>query len=547
MQLFARAGLAAAIACAAPGAFAKPLIDLSQRWTYATGIFDDSAAEIVAHDPGTQQVYVVNGAQSRIDVLNANTGSFVTSITSFSGFGGPNSVAVKNGVIAVAVENAVGQTNGRVYFYDSATGSEQGFADVGVLPDMVTFTPDGNKVIVANEGEPNDAYDNDPEGSISVVDISGGVGSLSVTDIGFTDFNTGGSRAGELPADVRIFGPGASVAEDLEPEYITVAPDGSKAYVSLQENNAVAEIDLTSNTVTAIRALGFKDHSDPANPLDASNRDDAINIQNWPVLGMYQPDSIASYEVGGMTYTVTANEGDARDYDGFSEEARVEDLTLDPAIFTDPSLQDEENLGRLNITTTLGNTDADADYEALYAYGARSFSIWDETGALVFDSGSQFEELIAGLGLFDTNGEPVFNANNDDQTSFDSRSDDKGPEPEALALGEIGDMTFAFIGLERIGGIMIYDITDPNNPAFINYILGRDFSVADETSALAGDLGPEGIYFLTPADSPFGTYGLIVANEVSGTTTYYDIQVPLPAPLVLFGAGLPLLLLARRR
>jgi DNA-binding beta-propeller fold protein YncE len=547
MQFFARAGLAAAIACAAPGAFAKPLIDLSQRWTYATGIFDDSAAEIVAHDPNTQQVYVVNGSQSRIDVLDANTGNLVSSITSFSGFGGPNSVAVKNGVIAVAVENTATQSNGRVYFYDTATGSEQSFADVGALPDMVAFTPDGNKVIVANEGEPNDAYTSDPEGSVSVVDISGGVTTPSVTSIGFSDFNAGGPRAGDLPADVRIFGPNATVAQDLEPEYITVAPDGSKAYVTLQENNAVAEIDLTSNTVTAIRALGFKDHSDPANPLDASNRDEAINIRNWPVLGMYQPDSIASYEIGGMTYTVTANEGDARDYDGFSEEARVEDLTLDPAIFTDPALQNEENLGRLNITTTLGNTDADADYEALYAYGARSFSIWDETGALVFDSGSQFEDLIAGLGLFDSNGEPVFNANNDDQTSFDSRSDDKGPEPEALALGEIGDMTFAFIGLERIGGIMIYDITDPNNPAFINYVLGRDFSVADETSALAGDLGPEGIYFVTPGDSPFGTYGLIVANEVSGTTTYYDIQVPLPAPLLLFGAGLPLLLLARRR
>mgnify|MGYP006272161395 CR=1 FL=1 len=547
MQLFARAGLAAAIACVAPGAFAKPLIDLSHRWTHATGIFDDSAAEIVAHDPDTQQVYVVNGAQSRIDVLDANTGSFVTSITSFSSFGGPNSVAVKNGVIAVAVESSVGQADGRVYFYDTATGSQQGFADVGPLPDMVTFTPDGSRVIVANEGEPNDAYDNDPEGSISVVDISGGVGSPSVTPIGFADFNAGGSRAGELPADVRIFGPNASVAEDLEPEYITVSPDGSKAYVTLQENNAVAEVDLNTNTITAIRALGFKDHTDSANRLDASNRDNAINIQNWPVLGMYQPDAIASYEVGGMTYTVTANEGDARDYDGFSEEARVEDLTLDSAVFTDPTLQNEENLGRLNITTTLGDTDADAEYEALYAYGGRSFSIWDETGALVFDSGSQFEELIAGLGLFDTNGEPVFNANNDDQTSFDSRSDDKGPEPEALALGEIGDMTFAFIGLERIGGIMIYDITDPNNPEFINYILGRDFSVADETSALAGDLGPEGIYFVTPGDSAFGTYGLIVANEVSGTTTYYDIQVPLPAPLVLFGAGLPLLLLARRR
>jgi DNA-binding beta-propeller fold protein YncE len=547
MQIIARAGLATAIACAAPGAFAKPLIDLEHNWTHHTGIFDASAAEIVAHDPGTQQVYVVNGAQSRIDVIDANTGNFVTSIDSFSTFGGPNSVAVNNGVIAVAVENNATQSNGRVYFYDTATGTEQSFADVGALPDMVTFTPAGDKVIVANEGEPNDAYTVDPEGSVSVVDISGGVATPSVTSIGFSDFNAGGSRAGDLPADVRIFGPNASVAQDLEPEYITVSPDGTRAYVTLQENNAVAEVDLTSNTVTAIRAYGFKDHSDPANPLDASNRDDAINIQNWPVLGMYQPDSIASYEVGGMVYTVTANEGDSRDYGGFSEEARVEDLTLDPAVFTDPTLQNEENLGRLNITTTLGDTGNDGDYEALYAYGARSFSIWDETGALVFDSGSQFEEIIAGLGLTDSAGDPVFNANNDDQTSFDSRSDDKGPEPEAIAIGRIYGMTFAFIGLERIGGIMIYDITDPTNPGFINYVLGRDFGVADETSPAAGDLGPEGIYFVHKDDSPFGTFGLLVANEVSGTTTWYGIQVPIPAPLALFAAGLPLLMLVRRR
>jgi DNA-binding beta-propeller fold protein YncE len=552
MQTFARAVLGAAIACAASGALAEPLIDLNQRWTYETGIFDDSAAEIVAYDPVTRQVYVVNGAESRIDVLNAATGAFVTSLTSFSGFGVPNSVAVKNGVIAVAVENGTNkQQSGRVYFYDTASGTEQSVATVGALPDMVTFTPDGSKVLVANEGEPN-SYNQpdsvDPEGSVSVVDIAN-IAAPSVTTIGFTDFNVGGSRNGELPGDVRIFGPNASVAQDLEPEYITVSPDGSKAYVSLQENNAIAEVDLASNSITAIRALGFKDHSAAGNALDASNRDGAINIQNWPVLGMYQPDAIASYEVGGMTYIVTANEGDARDYTGFGEEARVKDLDLDSSVFTDALLQEDENLGRLKVTTTLGNTDADDEFEALYSFGARSFSIWDETGALVFDSGDQFEQIIAGLGLLDSVGNPVFNANNDDQISFDSRSDDKGPEPEAVAIGQIYGMTLAFIGLERIGGIMIYDITDPTNPAFMNYILGRDFSEDDAESPAAGDLGPEGIYFVHKDLSPFGSFGLIVANEVSGTTTWYDIQaqVPAPASLALFAAGLPLLVLRRRR
>lgn len=254
-----------------------------------------------------------------------------------------------------------------------------------------------------------------------------------------------------------------------------------------------------------------------SNSMDASDRDEAINMQNWPVMSLYQPDAITSYEVNGETYIITANEGDARDYDGYSEEARVADLFLDWSVFPNAlELQKPENLGRLKTTTSQGDIDGDGLYEVIYGYGGRSFTIWNSTGDIVFDSGDQFARITAEMS-------PVgFNSEGDDD-SFDGRSDDKGTEPEALALGTIGDATYVFIGLERIGGIMVYDVTNPYSPSFVQYINNRDYDGRLEEGT-AGDLAPEGIEFVPAADSPTGQPMLIVANEFSGTVTMYDIQ-----------------------
>jgi hypothetical protein len=269
--------------------------------------------------------------------------------------------------------------------------------------------------------------------------------------------------------------------------------------------------------------LGVKDHGMAGNGIDASNRDGVINIATYPgVFGMFQPDAIAAYRSQGRQYIVTANEGDARDYDGFSEEDRVGDLTLNPDMFPDAEvLQDDAVLGRLNITTTLGDWDNDGAYEELYAYGARSFSIFKPTGRgmrLIFDSADQLEQLTAAALPFD------FNSTNDENGSFDNRSDDKGPEPEGLALGEINGRTYLFLGLERIGGIMVYDITMPRSPEFVQYINNRDFS-GDAEAGTAGDLAPEGLTFIPARKSPTGDPMLAVANEVSGTTTLFHIDV----------------------
>jgi hypothetical protein len=500
------------------GAIATPADAFSLRpiGTYSTGIFDEGAAEIAAYDPGTQRLFVTNANSNNLDILDISdptTPSLFGNIDLSPFGGGVNSVAFGNNMFAVAVEAEVAQDPGSVLFFD-VMGNLMNSVTVGALPDMVTFTPDGKKLLVANEGEPSDDYTNDPEGSVSIIDVLSG----NVTTAGFNNV--------PLFGDVRIFGPGASVAQDLEPEYITVSADSKKAWVSLQENNALGILNIESGQFEKVVGLGYKDHSEDDNALDASDRDDAINIRNWPVLGMYQPDAITSYTVGDRTYVVTANEGDARDYDAFSEEERIEDLTLDPDTFPNAAeLQQEENLGRLTVTTTQGDTDGDGDFDELYAFGARSFSIFDEEGNLVFDSGDDFEQITAQLLPDD------FNSNNDENDSFDSRSDAKGPEPEGITVGTIFGRTYAFIGLERIGGIMTYDITDPHNPTFVEYVNNRDFS-GDAEMGTAGDLGPEGLLFVSADESPNQQPLLVVTNEVSGSTTLYSIDAPEPSTSV---------------
>jgi len=319
----------------------------------------------------------------------------------------------------------------------------------------------------------------------------------------------------------------SSVAQDLEPEYITILPGGLVAIVGLQENNAVAGIDLTNNTIIALQGLGFKDYNAAGNGIDASNQDGMVNIQNWPVFGMYQPDAIDSYTYNGSPYIVSANEGDFRDYGGYSEEARIGSLTLDPTAFPNAvMLQENTNLGRLNITTSLGDERNDGDYEALYSYGARSFSIWDATGNLVYDSGNDFETFISNYDAAN------FNSSNNDNTSFDSRSDDKGPEPEALKVVSIMGKTYAFIGLERQGGVMVYDITDPSNVSFESYGTDRNFNETEGTPA-AGGLGPEDIDFIPAGESPNGFPLILVSNEVSGSISVYSVSgLPTANPLV---------------
>jgi hypothetical protein len=299
----------------------------------------------------------------------------------------------------------------------------------------------------------------------------------------------------------------------LETGQLALLNDNDFGVAQIVINPATGTFTLAPGYVPEDVVLGIVN----APGLDASDRDDAVNIRSWPVFGMYEPDAIASFQARGRNYLITANEGDARDWPGLSEEARVGSLTLDPTAFPEAStLRANANLGRLNVTRTLGDTDGDGDFDELYTLGGRSFSIWSTDGSLVFDSSGEFEHVVA------ARNPEFFNASNDDRT-FDSRSDNKGPEPEAVAVGTLDKRTYAFIGLERMGGIMIYDITNPTSPVFVDYVNNREFAADPATSEAAKDLGPEGVIFISAKDSPTHKAMLVVANEVSGTVTLYGV------------------------
>ncbi len=513
---------------------APSLAQFKSFFTQIGQITSDAGAEIAAYDDDSELLFVTTGNTVEIINLSDPTNPTLVSAIDVTNLGGgANSVAVSNGIVAVAIEASTSTDNGLVAFYDTA-GNLQGQATVGALPDSLSFSPDGTIIVVANEGEASGGID--PEGSISIVDISAGVGSSTVTTLGFQGF----SRSDIETAGLRFVGQSANdvtttVAQDLEPEFVTISGDGTKAFVTLQENNGVAVVDLTNNTIEELFGLGTQDFRDIS--LDPSDRDDVINIVTpiEPVFGMRQADAIDTFEVGGQRYLITANEGDAR---GF-EEARVEDVFLDPTVFSDPSFNDEDRFGRLEITTTMGDTDGDGDFDELFSFGGRSFSIFDESGDLVFDSGDIFETITADLFplIFNSNGTPG---------SFDSRSDAKGPEPEAVIVGEVDGRLLAFIGLERVGGFFTYDLTDfdPSSgidPTFLSY--------TPNASGPTASLRPEGLVFVSATESPTGQALLIVANEESNTTDIYSLAVMVPEPasvLLLAFGGTSVVLISRR-
>ncbi|MBQ4813049.1 choice-of-anchor I family protein [Pseudoalteromonas luteoviolacea] len=523
----------------------------------------EGAAEIVAYHAQSQRIFalnssmspatieIINIAQLDADTLTKNTEGVITNTNlqsdttiNLSEFetGDANSVAISGNLMAVAVAKETG-TAGKILFFEIAQDSVKFIKSVtvGDLPDMVTFTPDGNKAIVANEGEPKGDYSVDPEGSIAIIDTTNGEIADTATMLDFNAFDT---QQATLEAQGVVFANPTgriikgktittTVSMDLEPEYVSVSKDGRYAYVSLQENNAMAIVDLETNTL-AVKGFGFKDWSNWT--LDASDKDDKINFASYPGLyGMYQPDSLATYQWQGANFIISANEGDGREYffdsqdeatclaqggidfdedDGclaYTDESRAEDLTLS-SNFSYLN-NDDQDIGRLKVSTVLGDANNDNQYEELYTYGGRSFSIWDHNGHRIYDSGDDVGKITAAI-----HGE-AFN-NDEDENSGDTRSDAKGAEPEALAVGEIGERTYAFIGLERMGGILVYDVTNPFNVTMNTYMINRGLQ---KDADISGDLAPEGMVFISAQNSPTGNPLLVVGNEISGSISVWSI------------------------
>lgn len=664
--------------------------DQHLRLSHRTSI-QNAFSEISAYDAVNERIYSTNSSDQGLLVTSFSNTYELDSIgfIDLSAYGEPTSVTAYDGIVAVAIPDAVVQNNGQVLFFDD-TYTLLNTVTVGVLPDMLTFTPDGNKVVVANEGEPNDDYTIDPEGSVSIIDVSGGVASATVTqvtfggltqadvngvrifgqkpgpastDLFFSEYSEGSSNnkyieiyngtgapvdlgnyslsscsngcdnvgefdfpdnvtfaPGTMLADGDVYviyhpsaspdiaaegdqaftflsngddyfaltlagatassytiideigvmgadpgngwdvagvtdgtqnhtlvrkpriidgntdfatGAGTStldsewrvypqdslysigshtmtsvipstIAEDLEPEFVAINDASTTAYVVCQENNAILVIDLQNGTIDDVLALGYKDYSLAENAIDASDDDGMIGnfVQYDNLVGMYMPDMIEVVTIGGTDYIVTANEGDARDYDGYSEEARVKDVVLDPTAFPNAAvLQQDENLGRLKITTSQGDIDDDGDFDMLYSYGGRSFTIWDMNGNIVYDSGNEFGQIMA----------ERFSGN-----YADNRDDDKGAEPESITIGEVDGKTFAFIGLERTAGVMVYDISDPANAEYVHYFNKNGI-----------DESPEGLIFIDAANSPDGKPYLVSTNEpddLNGSVSIYNVN-----------------------
>ena len=476
---------------------ASPIGSITKEWTYShalTGVTGQTS-EISAYDSITNTIWVAGLVG--VDVLNATNGSLVQHIST-SSFGSINSVAIKNGLAAFAIESSVKTDTGIVQLYDTSSRSLSSGINtiaVGALPDMLTFTADGSKLLVANEGTPStygtrigttiprnyDPAAVDPVGSVSIINMNT---RTVIATPGFVGVTQTGSN-------IRT-----NTGMDFEPEYIAVNASGTKAYVTLQEANAIGILDLNTNSFEKVVGLGAKDFSLAGNQIDPLNNG-TISFISTNVKGLYMPDGIAAYEANGATYLVMANEGDFREDDADRSAASA--------------------LGAAAPLNNLRVSNTDSSTGSLFAAGARSFSIRDANGNMVFDSGDFLDKKAAELGIYD-----------------DARSRDKGVEPEGVELFTLGGRTIAAIGLERTlkGTVALYDITDPANATFL------DMLVTD------GDLAPEGL----EAFEFNGKSYLAIANEVSKTTTLYSITpVPEPETYAMLLAGLGLLSYTARR
>lgn len=495
---------------------------LTHLGSYSTGYSDaeGGVAEIVAYNSDNKKFYLVNGREKKIDIVSLQDiregethqeltlekrVDVSTLIPDFT-FGDITSVSVncEKQLVAVAVQAQDYKTPGAILLLDY-NGGYLAHYNAGVQPDMVTFSPDGKYVLSADEGEPREGYGGntvDPQGSVTIVDLA----AKTAKTVTFEDWD---SKRDELINSNVILKQGINPSRDFEPEYIAVDSQGKTAYVALQEANAIAALDIEQGEFTAINSLGFKDHSQAGNEIDVV-KDKAVNITGANLQGVYMPDGITIYENHGNTYILTANEGDASEWgQGENEYTNLTEVEVGV---------DEK--GKKAVAEVLDNTKLEGlpDNSANYILGGRSFSIYQVTDARltqIFDSGSDFERITAAAYP------EYFNASNKNN-KLDSRSDAKGPEPESVALMQVEDKTYAVIGLERIGGIMVYDITDPADAKQVNYLNSRDFTVDfpdSGTDPRQGDISPEGICTVEPGNSPTGTALILTANEVSGTVT----------------------------
>ncbi|MGM9941510.1 MAG: choice-of-anchor I family protein [Bulleidia sp.] len=489
-------------------------MQLTGRYNSGAMNADGGSLEIVAYNPVNGYAYAVSGVKGKLIAVNLNDEMNGETVTELQGteydlkkmvtvdgftYGDMTSVSVSpDGTkIAVAIQAENYADVGKAALF--ACGNDGSLTllstvSVGVQPDMITFA-DNNTILTADEAEPREGVNGtDPKGSVSIIKVNSD-NTMTAKTVYFDAFD---AQRDALTGAGVLIQKGSNPSTDFEPEYIAVS--GNTAYVSLQEANAIAVLDINAGTFTGVYPLGFVDYGTTKVDLQ---KNDKFELNNYPnVYGIRMPDGISVKQINGKTYLFTANEGDSRaDWAGLDNEAEGKtsptgSVTLDSKVVW------------FNATMWDGLDDSKA-----YVFGGRSFSIYEATVSglsLVYDSGSDFEEKTAEV-------LPQYFNTSNDKNSIDNRSGKKGPEPESVITGVINDRTLAFVALERISGIMVYDVTDPANAEFVNYINSREF---DE--AIKGDVSPEGLAFISAEQSKTGKAYLLAANEVSGTLAVYE-------------------------
>lgn len=514
------------------------LFSISKIAEYSVGTTnkDGGVAEIVKYNKDNNKFYLVNGSTNppSLDIVSlgeaAGTLAKETSINvkamAESGgfeFGDLTSVAIDkvNKRIYAAVQEKDHTKQGKILAlsYDGTYITEYA---AGIQPDMITVTADGKFVMTADEGEPRDGI-NDPEGSVTIVNIATGASQQLYFDEPAIIDDGVHIRGAVAGGQITGAGTKEDAKFDIEPEYIALSQDQKLAYVSLQDNNAIAVVDIEAAKILSVKGLGLKDHSVAGNELDLLG-DGVIKQENAPFRGIYMPDGISAQAINGKTYLFTANEGDATEW--------PEEDTTRKNVSTVGALKGKLQSDSPAYQFLAGKTEYDAleaasDWgnDGIYLFGARSFSIWDadallENDALapVYDSGSDFE-VITGQRV------PEFYNVSNSKVKMDERSVKKGPEPEDIKTALVGSRVLAFVGLERVGGFMTYDVTTPSASQFVNYTNTREYLNADNKVNLDTDTGPEGLEFISAADSPTGLPLLLVAYEVGGKVGVYQLEV----------------------
>lgn len=494
---------------------AGEFLQLEPVGCYHSGVKEGGAAEVISYHPASRTVFAVNTNDNEIDIVSIADPVHPQKVrvVPLAEYGhNPTSVSARADIVAASVLSTTGEEPGKVVFM-RPDGTVVGAISVGWHPDMVMFTPDGRHLIVANEGEPTPDGKVDGDGSVSVIDVpqdlGPGLAGVKVRDAGFQAWNNE-----PLPGGARVVNRKIPFSKDVEPEGIAISADSSTAYVSLQESNAIAVVDIATAHVTHLLGLGQKDFSCPGNEIDVMGKGITENIVTCPIRGLYQPDNVGWLTTNGESFLLLANEGDSRGNDVFQEGIPLKEATLDEKHFPERAKwQLPEVFGNVMLSK-VGDIDGDGDLDELHTFGARSLSIVTTGGHHVYDSGSGIEKRIAARLLAQRKREPQAEV---------KYSVKKGPEPEGLAIGKIQGKTFAFLGLERDNGIVAFDVTDPRRARIVDYVNPSEFP--GHPADITGDIGPEGLVFIGAETSPNGQPLLAVSNEVSGTITLYGIRI----------------------